>query len=203
MFPLLFAWLVLLGPTGSEVDYYDGRLTQIARGFRAEIMDRDACRKRYQEAGQVVEDLQQQLKENEYPTQEREALKRLLEEARALENYISCVGDCANDNPSIDQFFLANRRVGGSIYPMEQYRFCVEVFYVAIDDYTALMVKNNSSRKFRVEYRWSWSRGTGKGQGNGGCGVFEREVNEIWNNRGNPTLKTVVLEDVSCQDLGF
>jgi hypothetical protein len=143
------------------------------------------------------------LRSSDLSPTEGEPYREMLREALALENYVSCVGDCADENPSVEQFYRANRRVGGHIFPLEKSGFCVEVFYVSVDGYTALMVQNGSFRKFRVDFGWCISTEDGNERGVGHRGVFEREVNAIWNNRGRPERKAVELERLVCTDLGY
>ena len=177
---------------------FDHKLSTIASKFNQEIMDKDECENQKIEADDLSEDITSEIeKEDEYSSDEINKLKILKKEAEALEQYIAVIGNCGNNILSLENFYLANRRVGGGVLNVVKRKFCVDVISVTIGDYITYLGENNSSNNYTVTYRWKAPNGTYTG--NGEMGLMKNCVRHIYNNRKEPKQKKITILSVACK----
>jgi hypothetical protein len=178
---------------------FDSELSHIVHKFKEEIMDEDECEKQKQEAGDLVEDIEDALKmEDSYTSKEMSELKDLKKEAKALEGFIAAVGNCGNYIPNLDDFNLANRRVGASVVSVSKNEYCVDVISVTIDDYVAYLGENNSLKNYTVTYKWKALNAINTGEGT--MGLSKKSVRHIYDNREKPSQKKVTVFGITCKE---
>lgn len=199
-FILTFSVLLLGSSTHMKIpNDFDYELSQIVRKFKEEIMDEDECENQKNEAGDLAEDIEDAIKkEGDYTSDEINTLKKLKKEAQALEGFIAVVGNCGNYIPSLDDFNLANRRVGASVVGISKGVFCVDVISVSIDDYVAYLGENNSLKNYTVSYKWKAPNGMNTGEGT--MGLSKKSVRHIYDNREKPSQKTVSVFGITCTE---
>jgi len=113
------------------------------------------------------------------------------------QQYIAVIGNCGNNILSLENFYLANRRVGGGVLNVVKRKFCVDVISVTIGDYITYLGENNSSNKYTITYRWKAPNGTYTG--NGEMGLMKNCVRHIYNNRKEPKQKKITFLSVACK----
>ena len=176
---------------------FDYKLSNIARNFRLEIMDKTECERLREEAEGVVDDIRNAIKKaDNYTTIEIIKLKQLKLEAEALEYFIAAVGNCGNYNMNIENFNLANRRIGASVSSVVKGKYCIDIIVVSIDDYVAFLGENNSINNYSVSYQWKVINGLNSGYGT--MGLSKSSVRHIYDNRDKPSEKNISVFGISC-----
>ena len=178
---------------------FDYRLSNIASQFIQEIMDQDKCENHRREASQVVRDIEDALKlDGEYDSNEISMLKKLKNEAEALEEYIACVGGCGNSVPTIDEINLANERVGGSISRVFKDKFCLDILCVTINDYTSFLVLNNRSKQYDIAC--SYKTPNGLHSGNLKASLPTKCMRHLYDNRENTSQRNITVINITCKE---
>ena len=176
---------------------FDYKISDIARKFKEEIMNKDECEKQKREAHDLTERIEDAIKtENEYSSEEINTLKKLKKEAESLEDYIAEVGNCGNYIPTIENITIANRRVGGSISCIIKDKYCVDIISVTIGNYIAYIGENNSKKNYTVSYKWKAPIGMNTGSGT--MGLTKGCVRNIYNNRERQNQKNITVYGISC-----
>jgi hypothetical protein len=178
---------------------FDSKLSDIVREFKQEIMNKDECEKQKREADGLADDIENAIKmEGEYTTEEVSNLRKLKEEAEAIEEYIAAVGNCGNYIPSIDNLNLANRRVNGKIVNILKDKFCIDVISVTIGEYVAFLGENATTKNYKVVYKWKAQNGMDAG--NGTMGLSKMSVRHIYDNREKPNQKSITVFGIVCKE---
>lgn len=199
---LLSSIILLLGlpqATDKPSDY-NRNLSNIADNFRANIMDEDECKKQMAEVSSIVDDIEDDLKKHdEFNPDEIFDLKQIYKKADALEQYIGAVGHCGNGFPTIDQFNIANRMVGGDVAEVSPGKYCIDVITVTIDKYKVYLAQNNTYSKYTVSYQWKSPDGLSKGDGY--MGLASKCIRPIYDNREQPSKKSIIMFGIICKPL--
>ncbi len=176
---------------------YESKLSNIASDFREKIMEEDDCKNLMYDASRVADDIDDELKKEDYSSAEISQFKEVKRKAEALESYIGSVGGCLNTVPTIEEFNLANRMVGGSVSNVVQGKFCVDFISVTIDKYKVYLGENNSNSNYTVSY--SLKAPDGLNSGKGTMGLSAKSVRHIYDNRKKPNQKTIIVYGVTCK----
>lgn len=178
---------------------FEYKLSGIVHNFKQEIMDKEKCEKHKREASDLVDDIKDAIKmEDKYTLDELVKLKELKKETEALEEYIASVGDCGNYIPSIEDFNLANRRVGGRVVSIIKDKFCVDIIAVNIGKYVAYIGENNTIKNYIVTYKWKASNGMNTGSGT--MGLSKKSVRHIYDNREKPNQNKISVFGITCKE---
>ncbi len=161
-------------------------------------MDEDECGRLRNEAGDLANEIEDAIEEEEeYSSTELQELRGLGKEAEALEGYIGVVGGCGSHLLSIDDFQLANRRVRGAISYLSRGKECMNVLTINIGNYVCYLGENGSTTNYTASYAWkvagSYSRG------NGTMGLPAGKLRHIYDNREEPQQKAIMVYEVSCK----
>ena len=135
---VIFGWIRFKDSPSS----YESKLSSIAIDFRNKIMEEYDCKNLMYYASRVADDIDNELKKEDYSTAEILEFKELKRKAEALEKYIGTVGGCGNNFPTIEEFNIANRLVGGNVANVVQGKFCVDFISVSIDKYIVYIAEN-------------------------------------------------------------
>lgn len=193
---VIISSLTNLKETSSDFDF---KLSDIARNFRNEIMNKDKCENLKRACDDLVDEIEGAIEmDDNYSHDEILELKKLKKEAEALEQFIASVGDCGNYIPSIDQFNLANQRIKANFSYVSRNEYCVDIILVEIGDYVAYLAKNNSSKNYTVSYKWEVP--SRMNTGNGTMGLSEYSLRHIYNNRDETTQKSISIFEVKCKE---
>ena len=197
---LIFLFSILLFPNNLEIEKYnnfDSELSWIASELRSNIMDKDECENLQAKTDDLVTEIEDAIEdEDEYTEEDIIKFEKLKKEAEALEDYIAVVGNCGNYSLSMDDFHLANQRIGGDVVSVSKDIYCVDVIMITIGEYVTYLGHNNSRKNFTVAYNWKTS--TGMNSGNGTMGLTGMSVRHIYDNRENPELVDIEVYGVSC-----
>ena len=178
---------------------FESEISTIARQFRMNAMDEDACKKLKREASDLVDEIEDAIDDDDdYSSEEIREFKKLKKEASALEDYISAVGGIGNSIPKKADFLLANKRVRGSVSSVSKDKFCVDVILVSLGDYTVHLADNATQKNYTVSYQYTSSGGMGSGEGT--MGLPRMSVRHICNNRDNPSRENITVENMSCKE---
>lgn len=178
---------------------FDQKLTDISRKLRLEIMDKDKCEKLKRDAASTTDEIEAAIKKTEkYSSAEIIKLKQLKKEAEALEYFIAAVGNCGNYIQSIEDFYLANRRVGATISTVIKGKYCIDFISVSIGEYVAFLGENNSTTNYTVTYQWKAINGLNTG--NGKMGLPKLSMRHIYNNREKPSQKNISVYGITCNE---
>jgi hypothetical protein len=176
---------------------FDYKLSNIARKFRSEIMDRDECESLKREADKLAAEIEDAIKNTgKYSYEETIKFKTLIKEAEALRDFIASVGNCGNYIQSIENFKLANRRVGASVATVIESKYCIDIISVSIGNYVAYLGENNSTKNYTVTYKWKAENDMNRG--NGTMGLTKLSVRHIYNNREKPNQKNIAVFGITC-----
>lgn len=179
--------------TAQTNNTYESKLNEIARAFREDISDERLTEVHRNEAGNLAKEIHDAMYDTNDEAEER-MLKRYEKEAEGLEDYISAVGNAGNYHPHKNEFYQANRRVGGVISYIGKNKYCVDVIAVSIDNYTAYLFENNSLSNYRVSYAFKTKNYGWKGN----LGVMKNDLNHFHNNRASSNDKSVSMTTVKC-----
>jgi hypothetical protein len=198
---LLFTSILLFGFSSlKEVpNDFDYKLSDIVRKFKSDIMDKDECEKQKRAAGDLADDIKKAIKnEDEDNSDEIIELKKLEKEANALEEFIASVGNCGNYVPSIQNFNLANRRVGANVATIIKDKYCIDVVSVSIGNYVAYLGENNSSKNYTATCKWKTPNSMNTG--NVTMGLPALSVRHIYDNREKPIQKNISVFGITCKE---
>lgn len=199
---LLISSIFFIGaytPKERPIDF-EYQLSEIAREFKSKIMDKNECGKLKLEASYLTDDIENAIQnEGKYSPDEIIKLKEQKKESEALENFIAVVGNCGNYVPSINDFNLANRRVGADVSILIKSKDCVDIISVSIGDYVAYLGKNNSTKNYIVTYKWK--EAGGMKTGNGTMGLSNSSVRYIYDNREVRSNKNISFFGITCRKL--
>ena len=190
---VFFGWFHLNDTPSS----YESKLSNIASDFREKIMEKDDCKNLMYDASRVADDIDDELKKEDYSASEISQFKEVKRKAEALESYIGSVGGCSNTFPTVEEFNLANRIVGGSVSNLVQAKFCVDFISVSIDKYKVYLGENNSNSNYTVSY--SWKAPDGLNSGKGTMGLSAKNIRHIYDNREKPNQKKISIFGVTCK----
>lgn len=179
---------------------FEYRLTKTVTDFRNAIMDEEQCASLKRAADDLSDDIKKALQTEQYTDNEISQMNHLKLQATALEEYISAVGSCGIDYPSIENFNLANSLVKGSVVTARKYKYCVDVLYVTIGNYKVYMLQNTTENILNVTYRYKSSSGMSSGKGNIGLG--SKSIRNMYTNRHKKDVGSIVITGVSCSNLG-
>jgi hypothetical protein len=171
-----------------------GILANFLLSFRS--ICKQECQSLMYEASDVADDIQSNLKKEDYSESEVVQFKALIKKARALENYIGAVGSCSNVLPTIEQFYLANKMVGGTIGTISKEDFCIDFISVTINKYFVVLSENNTNENYKVSYNWK-IQGSSK-TGNGIIGLSSKSLRSVYDNRENLSQKSISFNGVIC-----
>lgn len=198
---LLFTSILLFGFSSLKEgpNDFDYKLSDIVRKFKSDIMDRDECEKQKRAADDLADDIKKAIKnEDEDNSDEIIELKKLEKEANALEEFIASVGNCGNYVPSIQNFNLANRRVGANVAVIIKDKYCIDIISVSIGNYIAYLGENNSSKNYTVTCKWKTTNSMNTG--NVTMGLPALSVRHIYDNREKPIQKNISVFGITCKE---
>jgi hypothetical protein len=194
-FFILPLWIISLSlSTTDDASDFESDLNQIARDFKTNIMDESQCRQLEDDAEDLSEDIQDEIDNG---SEEKMKLEQLKKEADALVVYMNCIGLAGSNIPTVEQFEMANRRVGGVVTFGASGNYCVVIQKVTINAYVCYIMRNNSSNNFTVSYKWKNTNGMRTGYGD--QGVPKGCVREFYNNRDNPEDKSISVYAIACK----
>ena len=180
---------------------FENRLTQIVTAFRNSIMDEGQCAIEKKAADNLADDIQEAIKQtDQYTDNEISDMKQLRREAVALEEYISAVGGCGIDYPSIQDFNLAINRVKASVVMMIKDKYCVDILYVTIGNYKVFLLQNTTVNTLTVVYQYKTASGSNSGRGT--IGLSNKSLRNFCSNRHNKALGSIVITGISCSIIG-
>lgn len=180
--------------------HFDNGLADLASKFRSVILNKDQCEYLKIAANDLAKDIDEAIsEENKYTVSELTELKILKKEAEAMEEFIAAVGNCGDSYPSVDNFKLANERVGANVTVILKDKYCVDVISVRIGEYVTYLGLNNSSKSYTITYKWKSA--DGMTNGNGTMGLSKNHIRQIFNNRENISLKKISVSAITCQEL--
>ncbi|KGE88584.1 MAG: hypothetical protein ACE362_08400 [Phaeodactylibacter xiamenensis] len=197
---LAIATLLFALPAFAQSPYdFDSELSDIARSFRNDIMDEYQCQRLKGDAGDLANEIEDAIEEDdEYSDAEMRQLGQLKKEAKALEQFIAAVGNCANYLPSISEFHLANQRVRADVSYVSKDQYCVDFVVAGIGNYVAYLAVNSSPNNYTVSYKWKAPGGMDSG--NGTMGLPKSSVRHIYNNREEVNKTRISVYGVSCKE---
>jgi hypothetical protein len=177
---------------------YERSLSNIAGQFRASIMDKDECENKMRDLSRLIDDIENDLdKDEEFSPDDITQLGQIKKKAEALKQYIGAVGHCGNTFPTIDQFNTANRMVGGDVAVVSQGKYCIDIITVTIDKYKVYLAQNNTYSNYTVSYQWKSPDGQSNGKGS--MGLASKCVRPFYDNREEPSKKTITIFGVTCK----
>ncbi len=192
---LLFVFSILK-ESPNDFDY---KLSDIIRNFKSEIMDKDECEKQKRAADDLLDDIEDAIKnEDNYNFDEIIELKKLENETKALAEFIGVVGKCGNSIISLKNINLANKRVGAKVSSIIKDKYCVDVISVSIGNYVVYLGENNSMKNYTVTYKWNTPNGMYSG--NGAMGLSKLSVRHIYDNREKPSQKNISVFGITCKE---
>lgn len=180
-------------------DYFDSELSNIVGKFKSDIMDKEECEKQKRAAEDLANEIEDAIKNvHDYNSSEIAELSKLQKEAEAVEEFIASVGNCGNYMSSLNNFDLANRRVGANVASVIKDKYCVDVISVSIGGYVAYLAQNNTSKIYDVSYMWKAPNKINSGSGT--MGLFKFSIRHIYDNRNNPSQKNVSVFGITCRE---
>jgi len=198
LIPILFAFSFSI-PKESPKDF-EYRLNDIARNFRQAIASLNSCSNQKMQTEYLVSEIADAINNtNEYSPVEIASLRELKKEAEALEVYIACIGTCGEDITSINNFFLANQRVGGVIKSIVKNKYCVDIISVSLGNYVVYLAQNNSEINYKITYKWKSQNGQINGEGN--MGLSKKSVRYILCNRERPDQTNIIFPSILCKEI--
>ncbi|MEI6882378.1 MAG: hypothetical protein WCK82_13750 [Bacteroidota bacterium] len=200
-FILIIISITIVGFTNlkESSNNFEYTLTYIARNFKSGIMDKDECELLKKEADDLVDDIEDEIdKLDKYTSDEIIKLEELKKEAKALENFISAIGNCGSYVLSIEDFNLANRRVGAITSTIVKNKYCIDLIKLSIGDYIAYLGVNNSTKNYTVTYKWKAVNGMNNGYAT--MGFAKLSLLHIYNNRAKPSQKNISIFAISCKE---
>jgi hypothetical protein len=197
-----FLIYILLSPIGciflnDTPSDFELKLNNIASDFRKKIMEEDECKNLMYDASRVADDIDNELKKEDYSASEISQYKDIKKKAEALEAYIGAIGGCANTFPTIEEFNSANRIVGGSISNVIQGKFCMDFISVNLGNYIVYLCQNNTSTNLSVKYKWKAPDGMNSGSGD--MNLSSKSIRHIYDNREKPNQKKISIFGVTCK----
>lgn len=193
---ILFFFHPILKENPKDFDY---KLSNIVNAFKRGILDSDECDRKKLEVQYLIEEIDEAIKdEGEYTLDEIISLKNIKKDAQAIEEYFAVIGNCGGNDFTLENFYLANRRVGGNISNVINGVFCVDVISVTIGDYIAYLANNNSTKDNKITYKWKGNNGNNTGDGN--IWLSHKSVRHIYDNRENLSLKKITVYSITCKE---
>ena len=197
-----FLIYILLSPIGciflnDTPSDFERKLNNIASDFRKKIMEEDECKNLMYDASRVADDIDNELKKEDYSASEISQYKDIKKKAEALEAYIGAIGGCANTFPTIEEFNSANRIVGGSVTNVIQGKFCLDFISVSLGNYIVYLCQNNTSTNLSVKYKWKAPDGMNSGSGD--MNLSSKSIRHIYDNREKPNQKKISIFGVTCK----
>lgn len=179
---------------------YESDLSSIAYKFKNNIMDEDICKSVSSTASTLVRTIEDDISDNgkSYSAEDLQKLKKQLIEAEALEEYITCVGDVGSGFPTVEQFTIANKRIGASITATSTDKFCIDFVKVSIGTYSVYLAYNKTAKNYKFDYKWACNTGTNYGNGN--AAVMKNSYRNTINNRDTQKITAVYFSSVACTE---
>jgi hypothetical protein len=160
-------------------------------------MDKDECESLKREADKLADEIEDAIKNTgKYSYEETIKFKTLIKEAEALRDFIASIGNCDNYIQSIENFKLANSRVGASVATVIDSKYCIDIISVRIGDYLAYLGENKSSKNYTVTYKWKAE--DGMNARNGTMGLTKLSVRHVYDNREKPNQKNISVFGITC-----
>jgi hypothetical protein len=179
---------------------FDYRLSNIVVRFKEIVMDEYECKSLLSIVSVFREDIDHVLQfTDQYRQMEIIKLKRLQIEAQAIEEFIACVGHCANYTPDIESFKLANNRINGEIIINSQNKFCIDIVSVSIGSYVACLAINYSTDNLQFTYELVDS--TGNLVGMGKSGLWHNCIRCIHDNRNDLKPSHIYIKEITCKTI--
>lgn len=200
---LLISTVLLFGFSNKKenLNNFDYKLSEIVDEFKQGIMIKSKCEDQKREANFLVEDIKKALKnEYNYSTVEMRSLNVLQKEAEALEQYIAVVGNCGGNILSSDNFYMINKKVGGSVLNTMNKKLCVDVISVKIGAYVTYLAENSSTKNYTIKYKWNGKVANGTNKGNGEAGMLKNSLRNIYDNRNQPLQKSISVYEIVCKE---
>ena len=188
-----FAWVSFFDSPSN----YESKLSDIASKFHEKIWNEDECKHLMYEASDIADEIDDELKKEDYTPTEVSNFKEVKKKALAMEAYIGMVSGCSNTIPTNEEFNLANSLVRGNVSNIVKGKFCIDFISLTIKEFKVYIGKNNSDTNYTVSYRWKSP--DGQHSGNGTMGLSEKSVRQICNNRARPNENTITIYGVTCK----
>ena len=162
-------------------------------------MNESECAKQKGAAEDLADEIEEALAtEDLYNSTELNDLRKLQKEAEALEQFIGSIGDCGTYIPSIEQFKMANQRVGANIKYIIKEKYCVDVVLVQFNNYVCYIAENNTSKNYKVSYKWKSKNGMQTGHGT--MGLSKSSIRHMYDNREKTDQKTITVYNINCTE---
>jgi hypothetical protein len=183
--------------TSKTVVDYDSELSYIAEKFSEEIMNEDECETQRNEIVDLIEEIQKAIEsEGEYSSDEKITLRKLKNEAEAIENFIGTIGACSGVySITMNDLTLSSKKINYKMSIVNS-QLCLKVITIELNNYTAYLFKNDYQTNYLLSYNWKSKNGLSKG--NGEFAISKGKIREFYNNRDNPKQKTIIVTNLNC-----
>lgn len=195
----MLCFLILLlniRPSKSVVDY-DSELIEIAEKFSEEIMNENECENQRNEIIDLIEEIQKAIEsEGEYSSDEKIILRKLKNEAEAIENFIGTIGACSGVySITMSDLNLSSKRINFKMSIVNS-QLCLKVITIELNAYKAYLFKNDSETSYLLSYNWKSKNGLSKGDGK--FAISNGKIKEFYNNRNDPKQKNILVTNLNC-----
>lgn len=195
----MLCFLILLlniRPSKSVVDY-DSELIEIAEKFSEEIMNENECENQRNEIIDLIEEIQKAIEsEVEYSSDEKIILRKLKNEAEAIENFIGTIGACSGVySITMSDLNLSSKRINFKMSIVNS-QLCLKVITIELNAYKAYLFKNDSETSYLLSYNWKSKNGLSKGDGK--FAISNGKIKEFYNNRNDPKQKNILVTNLNC-----
>ena len=196
---IMLCFLILLlniRPSKSVVDY-DSELIEIAEKFSEEIMNENECENQRNEIIDLIEEIQKAIEsEVEYSSDEKIILRKLKNEAEAIENFIGTIGACSGVySITMSDLNLSSKRINFKMSIVNS-QLCLKVITIELNAYKAYLFKNDSETSYLLSYNWKSKNGLSKGDGK--FAISNGKIKEFYNNRNDPKQKNILVTNLNC-----
>ena len=197
---LLF--IAIFSNTNAQKTYsgYDSDLARIVSSFKENIKNKSKCENLKREAYYLSNDIEKSIDGDELDLKETKQLEALLKETEAVEEFIGTIANAGNNMfVDMNKVFLANQRINASIAKVSNYNFCVDIYKITLNGYSAILAYNSSSTSYSISYKWKSLNLSASGSGT--MGLPNNSMRHILDNRDNKDYNTIKISNIICKDI--
>ena len=197
---LLF--IIIFSNANAQNSYngYNSELSRIVYSFKENIKNKSKSEDLKREAYFLCSNIEKSIANDELDFKETKQLEALLKETKAVEEFIGTIANAGNNMfVDMNKVFLANQRINASIAKVSNYNFCIDIYKITLNGYSAILAYNSSSTSYSISYKWkSLNLST---SGSGTMGLPNNSIRHILDNRDNKDYNTIKISNIICKDI--
>ena len=198
MILLIFVVSLSSNVFAKSYDDFKYELNYIVNKFLETPYDLNKCKSLTLRANNLIEEIEDFIDDEFLSKPEIYELTSLKKVVESVKNYISVVSPISFRHILIEEFKIANKIIGAetiSVYNKKSK--CGDVILIKIGRYVAYLIKNETRKVKRIDYKWDSP--SGQTQGHGEMGVGKQSYVKLYDNREDPNHNRIIIKMLQCR----